>query len=102
MELSKAAAGAFAAMTVASSVALTNLPANAISNAALSWSPGSSQVVAETVTREGIYGEYEVEVTPQQYDDARSTFKPAKETKSKKGKNIIVMEAKKSAHQLCM
>jgi hypothetical protein len=40
------------------------------------------------VIREGIYGEYEVDLPDQVYDDARSTFKPAKETKSKKGKSI--------------
>jgi hypothetical protein len=45
----------------------------------------SSQIVSEKVTREGLYGEYSVDVMPQQYDDARSTFKAAKETKSKKG-----------------
>ena len=42
-------------------------------------------MVAEKVVREGVYKEYEVDVAPQQYDDARSTFKAAKETKSKKG-----------------
>jgi hypothetical protein len=41
-------------------------------------------MVAEKVVREGMYGEYEVDLI-QQRDDARSTFKPAKETKSKKG-----------------
>ena len=47
--------------------------------------PSSTNMVAEKVVREGLYGEYEVDVTPQKYDDARSTFKGAKETKSKKG-----------------
>ena len=51
----------------------------------------SSQVVAEKVIREGIYGEYEVDLPEQVYDDARSTFKSAKETKTKKGKNCIVV-----------
>ena len=46
----------------------------------------SSVVLSEKVIREGVYGEYEVDVTPQVVDDARSTFKAAKETKSKKGK----------------
>lgn len=32
------------------------------------------------------YGEYTVDVTEQQYDDARSTYKSAKETKEKKGR----------------
>ena len=79
--LQKAASGAAAAALIASSV--------------LSWAPppadasfafSSSQVVAEKVTREGVYGEYEVDVPNQVYDDARSTFKSAKETKTKKGK----------------
>lgn len=47
--------------------------------------PSSSTMVAEKVIREGIYRDYEVDVQPQQYDEARSTFKPAKETKSNKG-----------------
>ena len=46
---------------------------------------GSSSLVAERVTREGIYGEYEVDLGDQVYDDARSTYKSAKETKTKKG-----------------
>lgn len=45
----------------------------------------SSQTVAAKVIREGVYGEYEVDLPEQVYDDARSTFKAAKETKSKKG-----------------
>ncbi|KAL7466923.1 hypothetical protein ACHAXS_011179 [Conticribra weissflogii] len=47
---------------------------------------GTSTVVAERVTREGLYREYEVDVEDQVYDDARSTYKSAKETKTKKGK----------------
>ena len=43
-------------------------------------------MIAETVIREGVYGEYSVDVQPQKYDDARSTYKSATETKSKKGK----------------
>jgi uncharacterized protein YheU (UPF0270 family) len=41
-------------------------------------------MVAEKIVREGMYGDYEVDLV-QQVDDARSTFKPAKETKSNKG-----------------
>ena len=85
-EMQKAAVGAFAAFSIASSVIMTPPAADAVQPAAFS----SSQMVAEKVTREGVYGEYEVEVTPQVYDDARSTFKPAKETKSKKGRCHIV------------
>lgn len=49
---------------------------------------GSSSLVAERVTREGIYKEYEVDVGDQVFDDARSTYKSAKETKGKKGANF--------------
>ena len=45
----------------------------------------SSNVVAEKVVRQGLYQDYEVDIV-QEKDDARSTFKGAKETKSKKGK----------------
>lgn len=76
------AAGAFAALTIASSA--LNAPAAGASD--YSMAPfSSSSVVAEKVTRQGVYGDYDVEVGSQQYDDARSTFKDAKETKSKKG-----------------
>ena len=78
-ELKKAAAGAFAAFTLATSA--LNVPAAGASDFAFP----SSTVVAETVTRQGVYKEYDVEVGEQTYDDARSTFKDAKETKSKKG-----------------
>ena len=47
---------------------------------------GSSSLVAERVTREGLYREYDVDLVDQQYDDARSTYKSAKETKTKKGR----------------
>ena len=81
MELQKAATGAIAAATIASSVLSWAPPPADASFAAFS----SSQVVAEKVIREGIYGEYEVDLPDQVYDDARSTFKSAKETKTKKG-----------------
>ena len=47
---------------------------------------GTSSLVAERVTREGLYKEYDVDLGDQQYDDARSTYKSAKETKTKKGR----------------
>lgn len=86
MELQKAASGAAAAAMVASSV-LSWAPPPA--DASLAFS--SSQVVAEKVVREGVYGEYEVDVPDQVYDDARSTFKSAKETKTKKGTWMTVV-----------
>jgi hypothetical protein len=82
VDLQKAAVGAFAAFTIASS-SLTAPPANAISSVL-----STSTTVAEKVTREGIYGEYTVDLV-QQYDDARSTFKTADETKTKKGKWML-------------
>ncbi|CAB9515959.1 expressed unknown protein [Seminavis robusta] len=87
VELKKAAIGAFAAFSIASNVLAPNAVAVDYHAAALP----SSTIIAETVTREGVYGEYEVDVTPQAYDDARSTFKDAKETKSKKGKYTALL-----------
>lgn len=75
--MQKAAVGAFAAFTIASSVLTTPPPAHAV--------PFPTQLVAEKVIREGVYGEYEIDLPEQKYDDARSTFKSAKETKTKKG-----------------
>jgi hypothetical protein len=85
-DLKNAAAGAFAAMTIASSVIAT--PADAID---FQWSPAfsSSTIVSEKVIREGLYRDYEVDIK-QDVDDARSTFKGAKETKSKKGKFTVL------------
>merc|ERR1711871_993565 len=51
---------------------------------------GTNIVVAEKVTREGIYGTYDVELT-QTYDNAESTFKSKVETKSKKGKYTALL-----------
>lgn len=76
--MQKAAVGAFAAFTIASSVITTPPAAHAVL-------PFPTQVLAEKVIREGVYGEYEIDLPEQKYDDARSTFKSAKETKTKKG-----------------
>jgi len=59
----------------------------------------SSNVISEKVVREGLYGEYEVDLT-QQYDDARSTYKSAKETKSKKGTLISRDSGSLTCHAL--
>lgn len=62
---------------------MTNpLVSNAIDNQPFTFS--STNVVAEKVVRQGLYQDYEVDIV-QERDDARSTFKEAKETKSKKG-----------------
>lgn len=50
---------------------------------------GSSSLIAERVTREGLYKEYDIDLGDQVYDDARSTYKSAKETKTKKGTKIL-------------
>lgn len=82
MELKKAAAGAFAAFTIGSSI-LNSPVANAMETQPFTFS--SSNVIAEKVVRQGLYQDYEVDIV-QERDDARSTFKDSKETKSKKGK----------------
>jgi hypothetical protein len=81
-EAKKTAIGTFAAFTLASAVFFTP-PADAALPPAAFFS--SSTTVSEKVLREGVYFDYEVDVQPQKYDDARSTFKPASETKSNKG-----------------
>ena len=88
-DLQKTAAGAFAALTIATSSLTAPLPADAATSHFLDFAPTTT--VAEKVTREGVYGEYTVDVTEQQYDDARSTYKSAKETKSKKGTSCTHM-----------
>jgi len=79
-DLKRAAAGLFTAATLASNV--VTLPASAFD---INSGFGTTQVVSEKVVREGLYKDYEVDLV-QEVDDARSTFKGAKETKSKKGK----------------
>ena len=59
--------------------------ADAMEMVAAAPSFGSSSLIAERVTREGLYREYDVDLGDQQFDDARSTYKSAKETKTKKG-----------------
>lgn len=81
-ELKKAAGNAFAAFTVGSMI-LTSPIANAVETQPFTFS--STNVVAEKVVRQGMYADYEVDIV-QERDDARSTFKGAAETKSKKGK----------------
>ena len=85
--LKNAAAASFAALTIASNIGAAD--ASTILSATDDFYMQQQQqfpstLVSEKVTREGVYGTYEVDLV-QEYDDARSTFKPAKETKSKKG-----------------
>jgi len=86
-ELKKAAASTIAALAIGSSVLANNpLAAEAMDTPFFS----STNVVAEKVVRQGLYSDYEVEIT-QETDDARSTFKSATETKSKKGKYTAIL-----------
>lgn len=88
-DFKNAAAGAFAAITIASNVIA--MPADAAVD--FSYQPStfsSSTIISEKVVREGLYQDYEVDIV-QQTDDARSTFKSAKDTKSKKGKYTALL-----------
>jgi hypothetical protein len=85
LELKKAAGNAFAAFTIGTTI-LNSPIANAMETQPFTFS--STNVVAEKVVRQGMYQDYEVDLV-QERDDARSTFKGAAETKSKKGKSIL-------------
>jgi hypothetical protein len=85
-DLQKATVGAFAAMTIASNVFLA--PAADAVDTTFGALSSSSTVLSEKVVREGLYRDYEVDIV-QETDDARSTFKAAKETKSKKGTLLL-------------
>lgn len=88
-DFKKAAVGAFVAANIASNIA-TAPPASAMMDN--QFAGMGSFVVAEKVVREGIYREYEIDLPDQQeVDDAKSTFKSAKETKSKKGTCLLYM-----------
>lgn len=80
----KAAFNGIAAASLASALVVGPM-ANAVDMMADAPTFGSSNLVAERVTREGLYREYDVDLGDQVFDDARSTYKSAKETKSKKG-----------------
>jgi len=90
-ELKKAAAGAFAAFTIASSAFQVPTAGAADYQMAPHTFTSTNVLAAASETRQGVYGEYEVEVQKQAVDDARSTFKDAKETKSKKGKYTALL-----------
>ena len=81
LELKKAAVNTMAAIAIGSSVLTTPVVASALEPQPFL---SSTNIVAEKVVRQGLYQDYEVDIV-QQTDDARSTFKSAKETKSKKG-----------------
>lgn len=84
-DATRAATNTMAAASIASALVIGPM-ADAVDMAMDTPSFGSSSLVAERVTREGLYREYDVDLGDQEYDDARSTYKSAKETKSKKGK----------------
>jgi len=89
LDLKKAAGTAFAAFTIGSSI-LTSPIANAFDATPQPFTFSSTNIVAEKVVRQGLYQEYEVDIV-QERDDARSTFKGAAETKSKKGKYTAIL-----------
>eukprot|EP00578_Thalassiosira_sp_NH16_P026184 CAMPEP_0181100572 /NCGR_PEP_ID=MMETSP1071-20121207/13264_1 /TAXON_ID=35127 /ORGANISM="Thalassiosira sp., Strain NH16" /LENGTH=172 /DNA_ID=CAMNT_0023183309 /DNA_START=18 /DNA_END=536 /DNA_ORIENTATION=+ len=84
-DVKRVAFNGMAAASLASALVVGPM-ADAVDMMADTPSFGSSSLVAQRVTREGIYGEYDVDLGDQVYDDARSTYKSAKETKGKKGK----------------
>jgi hypothetical protein len=71
--LKKVAAGTIAALTIGSSILGNPLVADAMDNQPFF---SSTNIVAEKVVRQGLYSEYEVDIT-QETDDAKSTFKSA-------------------------
>uniref|UniRef100_A0A6U3SFP6 Uncharacterized protein n=1 Tax=Ditylum brightwellii TaxID=49249 RepID=A0A6U3SFP6_9STRA len=89
-DFKKAVGASLTALTIASNVVAAPVSAADFSAAFSPSAFGSSTVVAEKVVREGVYGTYEVDLV-QQVDNAESTFKSAKETKSKKGKYTALL-----------
>lgn len=89
-DLKKAVAATFTAATIASTSFMPMAEAVDYASPIL-HDFGSTTIVAAKTTREGVYGEYELDVPVQVVDDARSTFKSAKETKSKKGKYVSIL-----------
>mmetsp|Transcript_8779 Transcript_8779/g.19693 ORF Transcript_8779/g.19693 Transcript_8779/m.19693 type:complete len:190 (+) Transcript_8779:3-572(+) len=83
--IQKVAVNSMAAASLASALVIGPM-ADAVDMMDIQPNFGSSNLVAERVTREGLYREYDVDVGDQVFDDARSTYKSAKETKTKKGK----------------
>jgi hypothetical protein len=82
LDLKKAAYSTFAALTIGSSVLTSPIIADAVETQPFMFS--STNIVAEKVVRQGMYQDYEVDIV-QSVDDASSSFKSAKETKTKKG-----------------
>ena len=98
----KAAFNGLAAASLASALVIGPM-ADAVDMAVDSPTFGSSNLVAQRVTREGIYGEYDVDLGDQIYDDAKSTYKSAKETKTKKGKIAVDPEQRSTSSScICM
>ena len=92
VDIQKAVTSTFVAATIATNAFL---PLNADALVELQQPTvfdSSSNIIAEKVVREGMYKEYEIDVsTPNVVDNADSTFKSAKETKSKKGKYTALL-----------
>mmetsp|Transcript_169 Transcript_169/g.191 ORF Transcript_169/g.191 Transcript_169/m.191 type:complete len:174 (+) Transcript_169:154-675(+) len=88
MDLKKAAVNTMAAIAIGSTILTTPIVADALE--IQPFFSSTNVVLAEKQTRQGVYEEYTVDIT-QEYDDARSTFKSAKETKSNKGKYTAIL-----------
>jgi len=88
-DVKNAVATAFTVATIAST-ALMPIAEAADYTLPISHDYGSTVLVSK-ITREGVYGEYDLEVPVQVRDDARSTYKSAAETKSKKGKYVAIL-----------
>jgi len=99
-DATRAATNTMAAASIASALVIGPM-ADAVDMAMDTPSFGSSSLVAERVTREGLYREYDVDLGDQVYDNADSTYKSAKETKSKKGKNCSYLSHKSSLLLYC-
>uniref|UniRef100_A0A7S2B691 Uncharacterized protein n=1 Tax=Octactis speculum TaxID=3111310 RepID=A0A7S2B691_9STRA len=85
-KLDSRAAGLAAASLLAASVATTAV--EPVSAHAMYDAP---MTVAVKETREGVYGTYEVEIKPQDVDDAAGTFKSKDDTVKGKKKYIAVL-----------
>jgi hypothetical protein len=97
LELKKAALSTFAALAIGSSILSSPNAVNAMETQPFTFS--STNILAEKVVKQGMYQDYEVDIV-QEKDDARSTFKDAKETKSKKGKLNAIEDFQKTAQEI--
>eukprot|EP00548_Thalassiothrix_antarctica_P002897 CAMPEP_0194141206 /NCGR_PEP_ID=MMETSP0152-20130528/10661_1 /TAXON_ID=1049557 /ORGANISM="Thalassiothrix antarctica, Strain L6-D1" /LENGTH=165 /DNA_ID=CAMNT_0038839755 /DNA_START=50 /DNA_END=547 /DNA_ORIENTATION=+ len=88
-DIKQVAASAFAVTALA--VGIATAPTEVFASQITTFDAVPSTVVAVTETRQGVYGDYTVDTQEQKYDDAESTFKTKKQTKSKKGKYTALL-----------